>query len=319
MKKPFFSIIIPTFNQSHFLQSALKSVFNQTFKNFEIIVIDNYSTDLTSEVIREYKNKIIYKKIRNKGIIAKSRNIGIKLARGKWIAFLDSDDFWSKNKLKIIKNFIFNSKIDIICHSTWIIESEKKKIKLWSYGPYKKNFYKYLLKYGNKFSTSASLVKKNFLDKSKITFNEDRRFITSEDYSFFMNLAKLNAKICFIDKPLGYQRFHKNSASANKKKHLISTKLLLKHHVFNIQDFTLNKQKLWSEVKSFIEFKKILFNKKNKFFMFLIYFFNNPFFCIKYSMSLFIKKVKDYLIYHIYKRELEDLKKLYEKLGILAH
>ena len=123
-------------------------------------------------------------------------------------------------------------------------------------------------------------------------------------------LAKLNAKVYFINKPLGYQRFHKNSASSNIKKHLISTKLLLKHHVFNIQDFTLNKQQLWSEVKSFIEFKKILFNKKKKFFMFLIYFFNNPFFCIKYSLSLFIKKIKDYLIYYFYKRELDELKKL---------
>ena len=106
MRKPFFSIVIPTFNQSNFLKEALNSVFNQDFKNFEVIVIDNYSSDETNKIIRTYKKKIIYKKIKNNGVIAKSRNLGIKKSRGKWIAFLDSDDLWSKNKLHKVYNYL---------------------------------------------------------------------------------------------------------------------------------------------------------------------------------------------------------------------
>ena len=73
MKTPFFSIIIPTFNQSSFLQKALKSVFNQTFKNFEVIVVDNNSKDGTKKVVKSFNN-IVYRNINNEGIISKSRN-----------------------------------------------------------------------------------------------------------------------------------------------------------------------------------------------------------------------------------------------------
>ena len=109
MKTPFFSIIIPTFNQSSFLQKALKSVFNQTFKNFEVIVVDNNSKDGTKKVVKSFNN-IVYRNINNEGIISKSRNLGLKISRGKWIAFLDSDDFWDKDRLKISCNLIKTKK-----------------------------------------------------------------------------------------------------------------------------------------------------------------------------------------------------------------
>jgi len=94
--KPFFSIVIPTYNQGNLLSKCLESVLFQSFRDFEIIVIDNNSTDTTNKIIKKFKKKIIYKKIRNKGVIAKSRNLGIRIAKGKWIAFLDSDDIWKK-------------------------------------------------------------------------------------------------------------------------------------------------------------------------------------------------------------------------------
>ena len=62
MKKPFFSVVIPTYNQAKFLKIALRSVFSQTFKNFEIIVIDNYSNDKTQELLKKYKKKNHFKK-----------------------------------------------------------------------------------------------------------------------------------------------------------------------------------------------------------------------------------------------------------------
>ena len=102
MLNPFFSVVIPSYNQGRYLKKALDSVFNQTFKNFEVILIDNNSTDNTKKIIKAFKKKIIYKKIKNLGVIAKSRNKGISISRGKWIAFLDSDDYWEKNKLKSI-------------------------------------------------------------------------------------------------------------------------------------------------------------------------------------------------------------------------
>ena len=105
MNNVFFSVIIPTFNRAEFLKKAIESVYNQTFKNFELIVIDSYSTDKTDQIIQEFEN-IIYKKINKKGNISASRNLGIKSSKGKWIAFLDSDDIWSKDKLQFVFDVI---------------------------------------------------------------------------------------------------------------------------------------------------------------------------------------------------------------------
>ena len=89
------------------IERCITSVLNQTNKNFEIIIVDNYSDDKTLEIINNLKsNKIRIFNINNKGNISVSRNLGIKMAYGNWIAFLDSDDFWSNDKIEVMeKNF----------------------------------------------------------------------------------------------------------------------------------------------------------------------------------------------------------------------
>lgn len=309
MIKPFFSVIIPTYNQSSFLKKALESVFNQTYKNFEIIVIDNFSNDNTTKVIKKYQKKIVYKKIHNKGIIAKSRNLGIKLAKGKWIAFLDSDDFWMKNKLHTIHRLTKSFSFEVICHSEWILYLGKKNFNLRTYGPYKKNFYETLLRDGNKLSTSASVVKKDFLNKTKILFDEKKKFISSEDYSFFMNLARKKANFFFIRQPLGCHLFHKKSVSSNLFKHFKARDSVVRHHIFNIQEFTKNKKKLWSEAKDFLNLKSYFFNLKKvsryrRLKQIISFSVSKPLFTIWYIRGLLFKKFKDYLIYLFYKSEM---------------
>jgi glycosyltransferase involved in cell wall biosynthesis len=107
MKKNFdVDIIVPTYNSKKFILSTIKSVFDQTYKNWRLIVIDDASTDGTTEVLenlykklKKKKNFLFYRNRINKGQ-AFSRNLGLKISKSKFIAFLDSDDFWSKNKLK---------------------------------------------------------------------------------------------------------------------------------------------------------------------------------------------------------------------------
>jgi len=306
MNNPFFSVIIPTYNQASFLKASLHSVFQQTFKNYEVIVIDNKSSDNTAEIVKKYKKKIIYKKIKNNGLIAKSRNLGIKLAKGKWIAFLDTDDHWSKDKLKITFQLTKKSSVKVICHSEWISYLSKTKDKIWTYGPYKKNFYQLLLKNGNRLSTSASVVEKKFLYENQILFDEQKKFITSEDYSFFMNVARKGAKFYFTNKPLGNHFFHKKSASSNLSKHLKAVKFVIKHHVFNVQEFTKNKKLLWQEIREYLDLRNSIFNLKKvgkvKQFKEIMHFLiNRPLFTIKYVNNLLLKKMKEYSIYLFYK------------------
>ncbi len=168
--KNLFSVIIPTYNMLKFLKKSINSVLKQSYKNYEIIIIDNFSSDSTEDYVRNLRNKKIrYYKIKNNGVIGKSRNLGIKKSKGNWIAFLDADDEWLPKKLKDINEIIKRNNFQVICSSELIVDKINKKRKIWHYGPYEKNFYETLLKYGNKLSTSSTIVNKKFL-KKKVYF-----------------------------------------------------------------------------------------------------------------------------------------------------
>ena len=98
MEKPFVSVIIPTFNRANVIKRAVNSVLNQAFTDFECVVVDDGSTDETDSVLSEFSSKIRVVKTENRGVAA-ARNLGAELAEGKFIAFLDSDDEWKKEKL----------------------------------------------------------------------------------------------------------------------------------------------------------------------------------------------------------------------------
>ena len=92
---PLVSVIVPTYNRGWCVERAIKSILSQTYKNFELIVVDNASTDDTVAKIDSFKDtRIRIVEINNDGIVAKSRNRGIRCSKGKYIAFLDSDDVW---------------------------------------------------------------------------------------------------------------------------------------------------------------------------------------------------------------------------------
>lgn len=102
---PFFSVIVNTYNSAKTIERTISSVFSQTFTNYEVIVVDDHSIDDTINVVNKvsfkFKRKIrIIRLNKNQGI-ANSRNIGIEESKGKYIAFLDGDDLWKDNKLRI--------------------------------------------------------------------------------------------------------------------------------------------------------------------------------------------------------------------------
>ena len=99
MKK--ISIIIPTYNSASTLRKVLESIFQQTYQNFEVIILDSYSKDNTMNIVKEFKSKKIKViKISKNKKLSYVRFVGIKKANGQYIAFLDSDDVWNRNKLK---------------------------------------------------------------------------------------------------------------------------------------------------------------------------------------------------------------------------
>ena len=103
---PFFSVIVPTYNRKGFLKTGIDSVLNQTFRDFELIIVDDGSTDHTITLLQEYRGRgINYLFTRHHGV-SHARNSGIKISRGNYIAFLDSDDRWDERKLEITHSYI---------------------------------------------------------------------------------------------------------------------------------------------------------------------------------------------------------------------
>lgn len=174
------TVIIPVYNTENFIISCLESVLNQTYKNFEVIVIDDGSTDSTLAVLNDYQCRYKIPNLRivhqiNSGPSA-ARNIGIQLAKGEYIAFLDSDDIWKSNKLeKQIKAFNKNPDTVIIgtLSGTKMIQSE----------PYLRISLVKLL-FFNYFVTSTVMCRTDiFID---LRFNEKQKY--SEDYRLWLEI-----------------------------------------------------------------------------------------------------------------------------------
>ena len=246
---PFFSVVIPTYNHADFLHIALESVLKQTFSNFEVIVVDNFSDDHTDEIVSSFNDKRIkLLKIHNNGVIASSRNLGIKEAKGVWIAFLDSDDKWYPTRLSTIKEYSLIPKYDVISTNEVLVVFDDGEKSVLRYGPYVDNFYKTMLLYGNRLSTSATVVKKAFLDNNKLQFCEAKEFITVEDYDLWLKLALAKANFKFIDKVEGQFTIHNDNNSLRSEIHNVNLKGLIKTHIFSIQNFESDKVKLWNKV-----------------------------------------------------------------------
>lgn len=207
----FFSIIIPTYNREAILHRCLDSLICQTYKEFEVIICDDGSTDGTAAVIERYKDnfkKFTYIKISNSGSASKPRNEAIKIASGNWICFLDSDDWWYCNKLQVTAEQIGeNPEVEILYHDLMVVNNQKEPVYTIKGRALKKEtaFLELLYK-GNAIPLSSSCVKKETLDK--IGFFEEAGVYKSEDSDFWIRAARLGTHFKYIPQILGYYLKH---------------------------------------------------------------------------------------------------------------
>ena len=268
------SIIIPTYNHAKYLGKALKSVLSQTYKDWEVIVIDNHSTDETNEVISKFKDpRIRYLKIVNNGILAKSRNLGIKLAKGEWIAFLDSDDWWKKDKLKFCFDEI-NQNVDLIYHELEVVYKSKSifRKKIFKGRQLKKPVLKDLLvgaiTNGNPIGQSSVIVRKSILIKIGGIY-EDENLVGAEDYNTWLRVSQITNQFKYLSKSLGYILIHDKNVS-NK-----DMSVPQRQAVMNFMDLFNSQQKISLEVKlryisGSYNFLNNNYNNTKKDFMFVV-------------------------------------------------
>lgn len=216
MSNNIISIIIPTFNQGKYIHRCLTSISNQTIKNYEIIIVDKFSTDETKSIVDKFSHlPIKFFQINNEGVIANSRNYGIKKSTGSLIAFLDSDDYWTTNKLEICYEKILEG-YDLIFHNLGVINENNKSSRKILKGRFlRKPIIKDLLINGNPICNSSVIVKKKVLEAVKL-INENKKIIGSEDYNLWLKISKITTKFCFINKVLGFYQLSSNSISNRK-------------------------------------------------------------------------------------------------------
>lgn len=209
----FIDIILPTYNSKEFICKSVSSVFNQTYKYWRLIIIDDASTDGTKEFLeklrRQFKNSkkiiILSNKI-NRGQ-AFSRNLGLKYAKSKFIAFLDSDDYWDKNKLKKQINYMLNNNYSLTYSDYKSIKGNiTKKIVV-------PDFFNYKSFISNtSIATSTLMVERKIL--KNISFPSLR---LCEDYYFKSQiLKKFNAYKC--KGTYSFYRLRNNSLQSNRIK-----------------------------------------------------------------------------------------------------
>jgi len=210
------SVVMPAYNCAKYVTEAIDSVIKQTYTNWELIVVDDCSTDNTFEVIavlQSDNDKIrVYKNDVNSGVSA-TRNRGISESEGEWIAFLDSDDMWDEKKLDTQIRYAQVNKAGFIFTGVAYIDEDGNKYK-WVFEIPEKVAYKDLLKQ-NVISCSSVLLRKTCLQNAKM--ESDR---IHEDFCMWLKILKVEEFAFGVNEPLLIYRISRKSKSGNKVKSL---------------------------------------------------------------------------------------------------
>lgn len=209
------SIITPSYNTAKFIPETIESVLNQTYKNWELIIVDDCSKDDTEKVVKKYlKDKRIkyFKNEKNSGA-AISRNRALREAKGKWIAFLDSDDLWVANKLEKQIKFMKDNKYDFSYSNYEEIDEDSKPLNIFVTGPKK------ITKRGMyNFCYPGCLTV--MYNAEKVGLIQIENLAKNNDYAMWLKVIE-KANCYLLDENLAKYRIRTGSISRNSKVKLI--------------------------------------------------------------------------------------------------
>jgi len=210
---PKISIIVPMYNAEKYMEKTLQTISQQTYTNFEVLMIDDCSTDNTKKIAKSYlkDNRFTLIALKTNSGVANARNIGIENANGDYICFLDSDDWWSPFKLEIQINYMIRKNLTLSCMSYTRINEKGEAIS--EVFPPKIIKYNDLLK-SNHIGNLTSMIKKQVIGSSRF------EKIGHEDYIFWLEILKKNIDCYTVVAPPihNFYLVRKSSLSSNKIK-----------------------------------------------------------------------------------------------------
>jgi len=218
------SVIIPYYRCKNYILKAVNSVIKQTYRNFELIIIDDENSSESKSLLIKIKKKSkkikIFSTVKNAGA-GFARNLGIENSKGKFISFLDSDDYWHRNKLKKQILFIKKNNFDI-CFTGYTVFNKKKII----YKPKTPLLinYSYFLN-ECPICCSSVVIKREILNNYKF-----KNYRTKEDYELWLRISKNNFIFYGLDEYLTFYRKRKNSLSSDQISKLVCAFNIYKEH-----------------------------------------------------------------------------------------
>ncbi len=243
-----FSVIIPLYNKAAFIERAIESVLNQQFKEFEIIVINDGSTDGSCRLVEErFRGKINLINQENLGV-SRARNLGISHAKFPWIVFLDADDFWAGNYLVILNKLISeNSEINFIgsSYSSKVEDLENPQI---INCQVIENYFKKAIKYTYFFTSAITINRDFFLENEGF----DPKIKLGEDIDVWFRAILYYGKAYYIPHRLVFYN-KEDPESATKGKYLLTETLINK--IQRNDYFAWEKAKSTKDVEDFNQFK----------------------------------------------------------------
>ncbi|MBA6417379.1 glycosyltransferase [Colwellia sp. 6M3] len=255
MPQPLVSIIVPVYNGTKYLEDTVKTLVDQTYENFELILINDGSTDNSDALIDKLAaidNRIKPLKKVNGGI-ANARNFGIKHAKGEFIAFCDQDDFWLPTKLAKQIPLFSNKKIGLV-YSYSIKEftsPNSKKITVTRNNGRGKIFNSLVLE--NLVPTCSVVVRKSVFDQVGL-FNEKRELMGVDDWDVWLRFS-LVTDFDFVEEPLAIHVFHGQNYSSNNNAMHMAELVCLKELMLFVKDNNIELRVNWSLIERSIHLK----------------------------------------------------------------
>jgi glycosyltransferase involved in cell wall biosynthesis len=231
MTRKLVSVVIPTYNMEKYIKDAINSVLAQTYKNFELIVVDDGSTDSTCTLVREFGNDVMYIYQRNLGPSA-ARNNGIRASKGEYVAFLDADDQWEADKIDFqMKAMLASPRVGLVSCGERGVDLSGKVLRTTLRKNYKnaEALFMDLLKGNFVSGGSCALVRKCCFEKLGFF---DEKITVGEDWDMWLRIVQ-NYDINFVEKILVTVKIHSEGlCSATKAEKIINDEIYVLNKIF---------------------------------------------------------------------------------------
>ncbi len=218
METQLVSIVIPSFNCAHFLPRALQSIFAQTYQDWEVLVVDNHSSDDTEEVVGNFGDeRVRLLRVHNNGVIAVSRNLGIREARGRWIAFLDADDWWTNEKLERSVAALKEG-AEVVYHDLMRAGPKQGLLarRVVPTRQLRSPVHEDLVMNGNALLNSSVATSRRLLTTVG-GLSENPRLVAAEDFECWLRMAKETERFVRLEGALGYYWIGQGNTSSSSR------------------------------------------------------------------------------------------------------